>query len=64
LVLGIWKGEPKTKKSHRKLLKELWPTQGCYVADDDDGNGDDDDELAELMRVNLMLRILTGNLGI
>jgi len=38
LVLGIGGGETKTKKNFRKLLNELWPTQGCYDAAAADDN--------------------------
>jgi hypothetical protein len=42
LVLGIGGGEPKTNKNFRKLLNELWPTQGCYAAADNDDDNDDE----------------------
>jgi N-acetylglucosamine kinase-like BadF-type ATPase len=45
LILGIGGGKTKTKKTFRKLLNELWLTQGCYAAADY-GN-----ELNELMTV-------------
>jgi len=35
---GNWRRRDKTKKNFRKLLNELWPTQGCYAATDNELN--------------------------